>query len=586
MIRWITVMVWLLGLVTPCAAASDSVSVSAELSRARAYVGDEVVYQVVVRGGRPATRPSVAFPGSVRAFDAGQSESSRQYFEVIDGRTVRVSESSIVYQFRVTPLEPGMVEIPAAEVTLPDGRRLRTDPVRFEALLPRLASGFEVRVETDRTRVYLGETINARVIWTITDRVGNFDFDTSVFDPTLRIEPAPGAGRDVTEFRFRGQRAFGTAEQVFEAGGRQSVRFTFHVRITPTQAGMRAIGPVRVVFDRESTTRGARERVYTESDVLTLDVRGLPSEGRPAGFGGLIGRYELRTLASPTTVNVGDPITLRAELRGNEPMVGADGLPALDSMPGFERFRVSSEGWRAEESREAGRRVFTTTIRALTHEVSSIPPVIVYAFDPHEGRYEAVSSDPIQIEVRAVRETTLADAVMSPGTSPGVARGVIGPGDPAFWAAPSVSEVISARGFRAAAALGHPAAVGAMASGPLAIVGAWLFVAATRRRAEPWAVRDRALRRAGHTVVRSGAGAGAREACAAVLGCDAGAVTAADVERLPAHPGIIRTLREAIEPDEQGRPSGGPGPEHTRLAIRALRRSVRESARGGAGERR
>ena len=585
MMRWKMVVVLMLAAVTT--AVADEVTVGAELSRTRAYVGDEIVYQVVVRGGRPDGRPSVSFPSSVRASDAGQSESSRQYLEVVDGRTVRVSESSIVYQYRVTALEPGPVEIPAAIVSLPDGRRLRTEPVRFEALLPRLADGFELRVETDRRRVYLGETVTVAVVWTITDRVGNFDFDTSVFDRTLRIEPAPGpsGGQELTEFRFRGQRAVGASERVFASGGRQAVRFVFRMRVTPTEPGMREIGPLRVVFDRETAARGGRERVYAESDVLTLDVRPLPTEGRPDAFSGLIGRYELRTLASPTTVNVGDPITLRAELRGPEPMVGADTLPALERTPGFEGFRVASEGWREEQPRTPGRRVFTTTVRALSDEVRVIPPVVVHAFDPESERYTAVPSDPIQIEVRAVREATLADAVVAPGGSAAGGRGTIGPADPAFWAAPSMAEVGSAGGLRVAEAFRNPVVIGALGSGPLALIGAWAFVAVSRRRSSPEAERDRALRRAEHLVVRAGPAAGARAACAAVLGCEPDAVSASDADRLGAHPGVVRTLREAIEPAE--RPDGdggGPDAAGTRLAVRTLRRAVRKDRIAG-GER-
>jgi hypothetical protein len=576
-------MVWVLvclGLLAGDAFGQEAASVRAELSRTSAYVGDEVIYSVVVQGERPADRPEVVFPASVRAQDMGVSESSFRSVRVVNGQRVAVNESSLIYQYRLTVLQPGVVEVPPAAVRFAGGRQMQTGAARFDALLPQLASGFELWVELDRRRLYLGETVTARVVWMIPESIGpSFDFDTSLFDPSLdvaTVAPTGGSGQ-IMEFRFFGRRAIALAENIFDAGGRQRIRFAFDLEITPRRAGIVDIGPARVVFDRGGS---GGPRVYAESDPITVEVVDLPTEGRPAGFTGLIGRYELRTLASPTTVNVGDPITVRAELRGEEPMVGADTLADLAGQPGFGRFRLSGEGWREEQPRERGRRVFATTVRALSDEVTALPPVTVWAFDPELERYVEISSEPVQLDVRSVREATLADAVVSPGGSGG--RGVtpgprdrIGPADAAFWAAPNAAEIMSDRAFRIEEQLTRPAVVATIASGPVVILGAGVFVLARRRRSRPELVRDRALRQAEHLVLRTGPGAGVRAAGAAVLGCDRAAVTAADIERLPAHAGIVRTLREAIEADESGGAGDAPAPDDTRLAIRTLRRAVR-----------
>lgn len=553
----------------------------AEVSSTSAYVGDQVTYQVVVRGDRPSGRPSVSFPASVRAQDAGVSEGSRQYMQIINGRREWTHESSITFQYRLQAIEPGTVMVPPAIVTMPDGRQIRTEPVRIEVLLPRLGSGDDLRVELDRTRVYLGETVTARVVWEIDDPagVGRINFDSSVFDPSFTVEPAPPPGsQGLKEFVFLGQRAVASLEQTFGGNSGQRIRFSFQIRITPGRAGRYEIGPVRVVYDRDHPGR-ATERLYSESDAITLDVRPVPIAGRPDGYTGLIGSYELRTLASPTTVNVGDPITLRAELRGREPMGDAVNMPDLSGVEGYAQFRLSSEGWREELPRTNGRRVFSTTVRALSADVSQIPPVVLYTFDPATERFERVASAPIQIEVRSVREATLADALMAPGSgAPATGpRGVIGAGDPAFWAAPTPAEVEASRPFRAWEVIREPFVVVAIASGPGAIVAAGVFVFATRRRARPERVRDRALRHAEHLVLRRGPAAGVRAATAAVLDCDPDAVTTADLERLPVHPGLVRTLAEALHASEAPGAMVGksPDPGDTRLAIRSVRRAIR-----------
>ena len=579
-IRW-SMVVWL-GLSASLAMAQTRAT--AEVSRSSAYVGDEVIYQVVVRGQRPQTAPAVSFPSTVRATDAGTSESSFRSTRLIDGQRTTVTETSITYQFRLTVLQPGLVEIPPAVVTMPNREEIRTDPVRFEALLPQLAPGFDLWVELDRRRLYVGETVTARVVWMIPESgVANLDFASSVIDPALDVTPStPSAGgRQLNEIRFLGRRAFGLAESVFDSSGRTRIRFSFEVQITPTRAGMRDIGPIRVVFDRDGA-RGGRVRAYSESDPITLEVRPLPTEGRPAGFTGLIGRYELRTLASPTTVQVGDPITLRAELRGLEPMAGADSLPELSSQPGYERFRVSSEGWREEQPREPGRRKFAATVRALGPDVTEIPPVGVWTFDPELERYVEIRSEPVQLDVRAVRETTLADAIVAPGSGQvgaavGTQRTRLGPGDAAFWATPSPEAITGTRAFRADRLLREPVVLGVLASGPGAVLGAGVVVAVRRRRNTPGRITDRRLRDAEHLVHRSGAVVAVRHAGAALLGCEPEAVTASDLERLPASGDVIKALQEAVRGAEEpsGHGTATAGDEAAREALRTLRRQVR-----------
>lgn len=578
-----TVWTWMIVAVALLAgdagAQGSETVVTAELSHASAYVGDQVTYQVIVRGQRPAGRPNVAFPSSVRAQDAGTSESSRQFMQIVGGRRERVQESSVSYQYRVQLVEPGVMTIPPAIVTLPDGRQLQTDPVSVDVLLPQLASGFDLRVELDRTRVYLGESVTATVIWEIDDPSGisRINFDSSQLDRGLDVEPtSPPASQGLQEFSFLGQRAVASLEQVFTGNNGQRLRFGFRVRVTPTRTGSLDIGPLRVVFDRLRSGR-VGERVYSESDVVTLDVRPVPTQGRPAGYTGLIGTFELRTLASPTTVNVGDPITLRAELRGREPMGDSVTMPDLSGLDAFSGFRLSSEGWREELPRENGRRVFSTTVRALSASVSEIPPVVIHTFNPVREQFERVASAPIQLEVRAVREATLADAVVASGGSvpSGGPREVIGPSEAAFWAAPTPAQVLAARPFRPWEVVTDPIFVAVAATGPGAICAAAAFVGVRRRRSRPEARRARALRRAEHLVTREGPDAGARAAVSAVMGCAPGSVTVADVGRMPVHPGLIRTLSEAIEPAESGGRARAADPDGTRLAIRSVRRSVR-----------
>ena len=48
-------------------ARNDQVSVEIELSRSSVYVGDELNYQIIVRGADNPTNPMVNFPDSINA---------------------------------------------------------------------------------------------------------------------------------------------------------------------------------------------------------------------------------------------------------------------------------------------------------------------------------------------------------------------------------------------------------------------------------------------------------------------------------------------------------------------------------------
>lgn len=575
----ITLIAACLALCVP-ALPAQAQSAEAEVSRTRAYVGDEVLYTVAVSDARPSTQPDIDFPSSVRAAFAGTSTQSYTTTEFVNGQRQLVNQNNLLFQYRLTVLEPGPVEIPAATVTLPDGSTLTTSAVRFDALLPQPATDFELELDLDRPDLFLGETVTATIVWTIASDVSSFTFDPSAFPDSVDVAPAKpdGTRGSMVQFDFRGQRAFGIAEQVFVSGGQQRTRFAFPVQITPRKPGPLTLGPLRVVFERSDPRQG-RVRAYTESQPVQINVRALPTQGKPAGFTGVIGAYTASASATPTTVNVGDPITLRFEIKGDEPMVGADTPPDLANLA--PSFRVAPEGWTREPSDRSGRRSFTTTIRALSAEVTEIPPIAVDTFDPERAEYVRLTTDPIPLTVRSVREATIADAVIAPGSHPGEAtanRPELSPSSTAFWAAPTPEQVARARPFDLVATLSHPATVALLTSAPLSIVLGAGITAAHRRRQRPGARVEHALRRAEHVAIRSGPAPGARAATAAALNCEPHAVTLADVDALPAHPGVVRTLREALAPDELG-VGQPPTPGDTRLAIRALRRELRRHGR-------
>lgn len=552
---------------------------TATINRERVYVGNEVTFTIEITDSPADGIPEVVFPESVRGSFVNSGQKSTTSTRIVNGQRQRVTDAVFSYNYRILVRDPGTVIIPAIDINLRSGETVKTRPIRFEALLPQPAPSFSISISTPRNQVYVGETFTATVEWLMPESVRNANFDSSQFPKGLNVvpstQPVNRAGR-LINFNFLGNETIGAVEEVFSRDGRQQTRFRFELLISPDRSGTFTLGPVRVVFDRPAPGTGFT-RVYAESEPLRIDALPLPTIGRPDAFNGLIGEYTLETSASTSSANVGDPITFEATIRGLEPMIGADSIPELSEIPGFAgNFRFSPDGWTTRRSSEPNERVFTTTIRALNADLDAIPPIMLVSFNPETSQYTEVRSDPIPIVIRAVREATVADAVVAPGRNQPLSanRPTLEPSDPAFWAPPSVEQVLQDRPFELRQTLSSPVAITTLAAGPSALFLSMLIATVRRRNATPERLLDRALRNAEHLAIRSSPADAARTAAAVVLGCDRNAVTISDIDRIPAHEGIKRTLREALSPTELNTQQQVVSASDTKLAIHTLRKSL------------
>ena len=145
--------------------------------------------------------------------------------------------------------------------------------------------------------------------------------------------------------------------------------------------------------------RATRVRKWTRHGApVVLDVKPVPTAGRPPGFGGAVGRgFSLEVAADRSVVRVGDPITLHFELRGEG--IETATLPTL-----------SSEGWfsgahfRTPEGELVGEldgdvKRFSAVVRVADEGVVGIPELPFSWFDPETERFESTRSRPIALSV-------------------------------------------------------------------------------------------------------------------------------------------------------------------------------------------
>lgn len=583
---WFSVPLVLLLLAAPLKAqgtADDEISVTTEISRSSVYVGDELTYQVVVRGASNPLQPEVVFPDLLRTQFNGRSSQSYTSMRIINGVRRSVTDRSFIFQFTLTPMGEGSIEIPAPRVEI-NGQIYSGDPVSFEALLPVRSDADEMEIIVGRSTLYQNETAEIECVWWIGDQTSEFNFSSSAFPESFKLTAVEQntSGQYKVDFTLNGQPMTGVVETQ-EHNGQQMSRFSFRIAITPTEVGRFELGPLRAIFTRHSGT-GSRFRAYVESEPVDIEVIHVPEQGRPANYNGAIGQFQLTARASNSSVNVGDPIQLTLRIRGEEPMIGVSDAPDLLLDPAFlDQFKVDSEGWREVSPRNRGMRLYETTIRALDDRVTQIPPIQLPSFNPDIGEYRIYRSEAIPLQVTAVREVTLADALVSPSQdtieSPrhrSIDRIELTTATPGLWAHGSREEILQNRGFNLAQALNQPGWQAALAVPPGLFLCACVVVGFRRTRDEELHRHSLAYRQAKR---HSGTEA-LRVYLSAVMDIDLEATTANDAMNMPISDKLRAAVYQRLLTVEGG--SQAEQPEHdVRDLLRKMHAACLEGVRKG-----
>ena len=83
-------------------------------------------------------------------------------------------------------------------------------------------------------------------------------------------------------------------------------------------------------FFRQFFNQGEQHQITLASEPVTVQSVPLPEQNKPVDFSGAIGNFTLNASAGPTSVTVGDPITVREQISGRG---------ALDAISHLRSFR-------------------------------------------------------------------------------------------------------------------------------------------------------------------------------------------------------------------------------------------------------
>ena len=430
----------LAGLQVVCSAA-ETIAVQALAEKQEVTVGESFLLQIKIDGDDSPAQPDLSDLQDFTVEPKGGGQNNRESITIINGKINRVSEHGYVFQYLLTPKREGVVTIPAIEITA-GGKTLLTQPIPIRVTKPLVTDEFRLRMFFSESEAFVGQPLVLTVKWYVSRNIAEFKFDLPF------LEDQRFAFADLhTDSNYQGQDAIPVnlpGGTVIARKGQEGQYTTVTLRrvLIPREPGEFKLGrgavyskvitgyqqkrsgqPFGDFFNRDlfNGMFGRRQAVYkqlvTESNDLKLKVMPLPEENRPAAFSGLVGRYSIAAEASPTEVNVGDPITLNIMVTGSEFMDNVI-LPQLDKQPGIgAAFKIPEEIGPGEIDGRV--KVFTQTIRAKHANVKEIPSIQLNFFNPETRQYESASTKAIPLQVNTTKIVTSRDAE---GISPGIIK--------------------------------------------------------------------------------------------------------------------------------------------------------------------
>jgi hypothetical protein len=120
----------------------------------------------------------------------------------------------------------------------------------------------------------------------------------------------------------------------------------------------------------------------------------MPEEGKPQGFSGAIGQFNFEMSASPSEVHVGDPVTVRMIVTGdNLKSVTLSGLKDLSDFKLYD----------PQIKEENGSKILEQVVIPSKAGTLEIPAQTFSYFDTSKNSYQTISQGPFSIKINAAQ---------------------------------------------------------------------------------------------------------------------------------------------------------------------------------------
>jgi len=341
---------------------------------ARLQAGQTVGVHVTVVDGRVTDQPALNLPSGLSAVYRGQ----RQSMVMGTGGSSR----TVTYSWAVTSLEPGEHRIGPVRVRTKK-RILESNSLTLFVKAREAKPGGEgVSSSLGDGVLWNGQTVVYRVVFRTPRQLLNVRWSP----PELEgFAPEPSV--DAAEHSY-----------IMSDEGRNWTVVEVDTPFVATGVGARSLAGGLLYAQFPGGGRNGfrllaqtREETFV-SQKLDVQVRPLPTEGRPEDFSGLVGSFELSAELSAAEITLGESATLEITLSGNGSLAGFR-LPGLEDS---REFRAYDDEPEVQSALVEGDFVARGTFRrALVPESDGrleVPPLSIVVFNPESERYERLET--------------------------------------------------------------------------------------------------------------------------------------------------------------------------------------------------
>ena len=427
----------ILALMGGTASASTNFYAIASASETNVYLGQIFTLDVIVKADLKPERPKTV----IQDFNMTP---------LVEGK--ETSETNTwFYRFALRAKQAGPLSIPILRFG-----KAYTQAIAVQANKPESSDRMTLEQTVETQSVYVGEPVLLTTSWDSTYQFGaikavDFHFpilNDNRFQVLELYEPQKGGNVQSTGLPVHGTRVLAT-RKTYQMEGTKHQALQFSKLLIPKKSGQLIIPPATLLCAAEKekavnnkTRRSAFQypayfdntffdqnvtgdqwtRIFTESQSIVLDVKPLPSEGRPDLFNGMVGAYSIAVSAEPTQVRVGDPITLTVKITAARYMENIFFEPLRYQPHLVNRFDIPSA--RSLPQREGKSKIYTQTIRPLSIHNKEVPPIQLAFFNPASNAYITIESLAIPITVRPAEEIGVFGGTTYPNRLRTVAEGI------------------------------------------------------------------------------------------------------------------------------------------------------------------
>jgi hypothetical protein len=374
-------------------------SFTASLDRDAITLGESATLSLSFEGAQPRNVPSPQVSG-LQITQAGTS----QNVSWING----AMSSTVTVNFQVTARQAGEFTIPALTADV-NGQQLSTAPLKLTVTAANapsastVNSGNEVaflKFNFPKQKVYVGEPLVGRLELYLREDVQNFG------NFQLNSLPTDGFSTGKTA-ELQNQR------RRVQVGNRVYTVYPIAVPLTAVRTGALTLGPftgsVVVVlpsqnqnedpFMRQFFNQGEQKQVTLATDMMNVESLSLPAQNQPANFTGAVGNFTMSATAGPTTVTVGDPITVRVQISGSGAL-DAVTLPTQDSWNNFKTYPPTTKLETSDQFGFQGTKTFEQIISPQNSDVHELPALSFSFFNPDDGQYHTLTQPAVPLVVK------------------------------------------------------------------------------------------------------------------------------------------------------------------------------------------